>query len=120
MATVSGPLRIRPVRPDDGDALFEIGLGTADDGSDATGLYGDPRLPGPIWAMPYGALEPEFAFVLATNDGPLGYGVGTPDTARFARRLEAEWWPGLREAVAGRVPHSRRDGKGLFGMKFNV
>ncbi len=57
-----------------------------------------------MWAAPYGALEPDFAFLLADADAVVGYVIGTPDSAAFARRLDAEWWPGVRQKIAGLVP----------------
>lgn len=99
-STLSG-LSIRAVRPEESGDLFEICLKTADSGTDATALYSDPRLPGYIWAAPYGALEPDFAFVLATPQGPVGYVVGAPDTAAFAQQLETDWWPQVRRDIAG-------------------
>ena len=30
------------------------------------------------------------------GEGVAGYAVGVPDTATWARRLEGDWWPGLR------------------------
>lgn len=104
---------IRRAAPEDADALFEICLKTADSGQDASALYGDPRLPGYIWAAAYGALEPDFAFLLATADGALGYVLGTPDTAAFADRLEVEWWPEVRRKVAGLTASRPLDARAL-------
>jgi len=101
--------RIRRAEPGDSDALYDICLKTADSGRDATALYSDPRLPGYIWAAPYGAFEPDFAFMLDDGGEAVGYVVATPDTTNFARRLEAEWWPNLRRAFAGVVPSKPSD-----------
>ena len=81
MTTTAPGLAIRQARPTDSAALFEICLKTADSGTDASALYSDPRLPGFIWSGPYGALEPEFAFILADGDEDFGYVVATRDTA---------------------------------------
>lgn len=102
-STDASPL-IRQATPADQDALFEICLKTAEAGEDATALYGDPRLPGYIWAAAYGELEPDFAFVLATPQRVTGYVLAAPDTSAFAQRLETEWWPRVRQDVAGYVP----------------
>jgi len=106
-------LSIRPVRPADREALFDICLKTADSGADGTALFSDPKLPGYVWAVPYAVLEPAFAFVLTSNDRPIGYVIAAPDTAAFERRLEAEWWPGVRRAVAGFVPRLPLDANAL-------
>ena len=77
--------RIRRAEPRDADALYEICRLTADAGTDASALYSDPRLPGYLWAAAYGALEPDFTFILSDRDHALGYVLATPDTAA---------WPG--------------------------
>ena len=91
-------LVIRPARPDDLDAIYEICLRTSDAGQDATVLHADPRLPGHVWAGAYPTLEPERAYVLVGDDDvAIGYVLGALDTVEFERRQEAEWWPPLRE-----------------------
>ena len=57
--------RIRRGTPADSDALYEICLLTADSGADASALYSNRKLPGYLWAAAYGALAPDFAFLLA-------------------------------------------------------
>jgi len=108
-APAAAGLSIRQARPADRDALFEICLRTADSGVDATALFSDPKLPGYVWAVPYAVLEPDFAFVLARGDRAIGYVVAAPDTVAFERRLETEWWPEVRRAVAGHVASRRLD-----------
>ena len=93
---------IRPVRPADLDALYDICLRTGAAGGDATDLFEDPRLLGDLFVAPYAVLEPEHAFVLDDGSGPVlgdavvGYAVGALDTDAFDDRLEAEWWPEAR------------------------
>ena len=71
---------------------------TGDAGQDASDLVEDPRLFGELYAAPYAALEPEHALVLDDGAGAaVGYALGALDTAAFAARCEAEWWPPLRE-----------------------
>jgi ribosomal protein S18 acetylase RimI-like enzyme len=113
MSETTGGLSIRRATPEDREALFDICLKTADSGVDATELYSDPRLPGYIWAVPYGVFEPDFAFILADGERALGYVIGAPDTLAFERRLEAEWWPEVRRAVAGITPSRPHDAMAL-------
>ena len=88
---------IRPYRPDDLDALYDICLRTGAAGGDATDLVEDPRLFGELYAAPYAVLEPEHAFVLDDGTGvAVGYVLGALDTVAFEARREAEWWPALR------------------------
>lgn len=101
--------RIRRAEPGDIDALYEICLRTADSGVDASTLYSDPRLPGYIWAAAYGALEPDFAFVLGDGQRRLGYVIAAADTAAFEERLEREWWPQIRARLSGFRPVTARD-----------
>ncbi|WP_116134425.1 GNAT family N-acetyltransferase [Tropicimonas sp. IMCC34043] len=106
-------LSIRPAVDTDIDALFEICLRTAADGTDGSALFSDPRLPGYIWSVPYARFEPDFAFVLADGARAIGYVIGTPDTEAFDRRLAADWWPDIRAKVAGMVPTRPRDAMAL-------
>jgi ribosomal protein S18 acetylase RimI-like enzyme len=87
---------IRPFRAGDEPALYEVCLRTAASGEDATGHYDDPDLLGHVYVGPYLRLEPGFARVLADDDGPAGYVIGTPDTRAFEARCEHVWWPPLR------------------------
>lgn len=91
---------VRPYRPEDLPALYEICLRTADNGADGSHLYADPKLVGEIFAAPYGALQPDCAFVAEDDQGVAGYILGAPGTRAFEARLEAEWWPGLRTRYA--------------------
>lgn len=89
-------MRIRGYRPADLDDLYRICLLTADSGRDATALYSDPRLPGEIYAAPYGLFEPDLAFVAEDAEGVGGYVLGALDSTAFERRLDRDWWPQLR------------------------
>ncbi len=88
---------IRLVRPEDRSDLYEICLKTADSGEDGTDFYTDPLLVGHIYAGPYLACAPQFAFVLEDEYGVCGYVLGAVDTAAFEAELEQVWWPPLRE-----------------------
>ncbi|MBO0661111.1 GNAT family N-acetyltransferase [Jiella sp. MQZ9-1] len=105
--------RIRPAVDDDADALFDICLKTADAGADASALFGDPRLPGYIWSVPYLKLAPEFAYVLADGLRTIGYVLAVADTARFEDELEKTWWPQVRRAVADLPPRRPNDAQAL-------
>ncbi|WP_265522968.1 GNAT family N-acetyltransferase [Oerskovia flava] len=99
LSTTPSPT-IRPARTDDTaevDRLYDICLRTGDSGQDASGQYSDPRLIGEIYLGAYLALEPDLAFVLDDGTGPVGYVVGTQDTAAFEARCAREWWPPLRQ-----------------------
>jgi ribosomal protein S18 acetylase RimI-like enzyme len=107
---------IRPYRPSDRDALYDICVRTGDAGADATGLYRDPDILPAIFTGPYLLLEPELAFVLvgpagpadpAGPDRPLGYVLGTADTGRFVARYLSEWLP----TVAARYPEGSGEGQ---------
>jgi len=104
---------IRRADAGDREALYDICLRTADSGKDATALFGEPKVPGSIWAVPYAVLEPDFAFVVADASGAAGYVVGTPDTAAFAARLEREWWPQVRRSFAGLAPRTEIEATAL-------
>ena len=93
--------KIRPYRPSDRDAVYDICIRTGDAGQDATATYDDPNILPEIFAGPYVTLEPEFAFMLADDDDrAVGYILGVPDTERFALRFATEWLP----TVADRYP----------------
>ncbi|MDX2403036.1 GNAT family N-acetyltransferase [Streptomyces microflavus] len=86
---------LRPYRPEDRDALFDVCVRTGHEGGDSRHLYPDPDLLPNIFAAPYVALEPELAFVVEDGGRAVGYILGTADTASFVARYRAEWLPGL-------------------------
>lgn len=88
------PAQIRPYRPGDDDALYEVCVRTADSGGDATGVFTDDRLWGDIFAVPYVQRHPDLAWVVEAPDGRvIGYVVATDDTDEFERWFREEWWP---------------------------
>jgi ribosomal protein S18 acetylase RimI-like enzyme len=97
---------IRPFRSRDLDDLYRICLSTGAGGSDASGLYRDPKLLGHVYAAPYALLNPQTVFVAEDGEGIAGYIVGAADTIAFETRLEAEWWPDLRASYAEPMAHS--------------
>jgi ribosomal protein S18 acetylase RimI-like enzyme len=72
-------------------------LQTGDSGQDATSMFDDPRILGHVFAAPYGLFEPSLAFVAEDSAGVGGYIVGALDSRAFEERLEADWWPALRD-----------------------
>jgi ribosomal protein S18 acetylase RimI-like enzyme len=91
---------IRPYREADHAAVYDVCVRTADGGGDARGKYHSDDLMPDLFAGPYVFLEPDFAFVLDDGQRAVGYVIGTPDTAAFARAYRARWIPRL----AGRYP----------------
>ena len=91
---------IRPYRESDHAAVYDVCVRTADAGGDARGKYHSDDLMPDLFAGPYLFLEPDFAFVLDDGNRAVGYVIGTPDTAAFARAYRARWIPRL----AGRYP----------------
>ncbi|MFD1828408.1 GNAT family N-acetyltransferase [Streptomyces desertarenae] len=102
MTTRTRPF-VRPCRPEDRDAVYDVCVRTADAGGDARGTYRDPDLMGDLFAGPYLWLEPELAFVLDDGERAVGYAVGTADTAAFAEAFRRTWLP----RVAGRYPRAQ-------------
>jgi ribosomal protein S18 acetylase RimI-like enzyme len=88
---------IRPYRDSDLDDLYRICLQTGDGGQDATSMFEDPRILGHVFAAPYGLFEPSLAFVAEDEAGVGGYIVGALNSRAFEQRLEADWWPELRD-----------------------
>jgi GNAT superfamily N-acetyltransferase len=92
--------RIRRYEERDLAAVYDVCVRTADGGGDARGKYRSDDLMPDLFAGPYVFLEPDFAFVLDDGDCAVGYVIGTPDTAAFARAYRDRWIPRL----AGRYP----------------
>jgi ribosomal protein S18 acetylase RimI-like enzyme len=100
---------IRPYRPSDRTALYDICVRTADAGGDARGHYSSDLLMGDLFAGPYAYLEPGLAFVVDVDGEVAGYVVGTADTASFVGLYADLWIPllGSRYPVppaTGRTP----------------
>ena len=91
---------LRPYQDSDLDALYEICLVTGDAGKDASALHNDPQLIGHLYSAPYAVIEPDNVLVAEDAEGVAGYIVGTYDTLAFAEKLEAQWWPALRQRYA--------------------
>jgi len=91
---------LRPYRPGDIEALYDICTRTGDNGRDASAKLQRPELLGDIYVGPYVRFEPGLAFVLDDGTRAVGYVLGTADTSRFVRRYRDEWLP----IVAPRYP----------------
>jgi len=87
-------VEVRAYRRNDLDDLYRVCLETSAGGGAA---YRDPNLVGHVYVAPYAVLSPHSVFVVEDGLGVGGYIVGAADTRNFEARLEAEWWPGLRE-----------------------
>src|SRR5271154_143061 len=89
--------RIRRYEDADHDAVYDICVRTADAGGDARGKYRTDDLMPDLFAGPYVFLEPGLAFVLDDGERAVGYVIGTPDTAAFARAYRERWIPHLAD-----------------------
>ncbi len=95
-------LSIRQALEADRPALSDICLKTANAGTDASALYSDPIYPSLRFSLPYARFEPDLAFVLEQQGDVVGYVLGARDTESFEQRMLRDWWPQLREKLAGR------------------
>lgn len=94
--SIADRARIRPARPDDAAAAYDVCLRTGDAGGDGTLMFADdPDALGRIFVGPYLAFEPELGLVLEDADGVCGYVLGARDSRIFYERYEAEWRPAL-------------------------
>lgn len=90
--------------------LAEICLLTGAAGGDATDLLSDPTLLTDAYLTPYLEREPDLCLVLADEaDVPVGYAIGTADTAAFEQWCTAQWWPSVRARSTGRTSPPRSD-----------
>lgn len=89
-------VELRPFHPSDLPAMYRVCLLTGAAGQDATGRYRNPDLLGHVYCGPYPVADPGLAFVVADDDGPAGYVLGTADTLAFEEWQERRWWPVLR------------------------
>lgn len=93
-------MRIRDYRPSDLPYLYDICLRTGDSGKDASALVPDPFVIGQYYAAPYAVRDGRCVLVLEGERGeaglsrPIGYILGTDDTASYNAWLAAEWLPG--------------------------
>lgn len=101
-------MRIRDYRPSDLPYLYDICLKTGDSGKDASALLPDPFVIGQYYAAPYAVRDGRCVLILEGDRGeaglarPIGYILGTEDTASYNAWLAAEWLPGCA-ALYGRA-----------------
>lgn len=101
---------IRPYRPADRDALYDVCVKTADAGGDATGIFSDDRLWGDLFAVPYAHRNPDLAWVVESDDERvIGYIVATDDTDAFEAWFRDEWWPAFSERFPEPVEPATRE-----------
>ncbi|MGH3388911.1 MAG: GNAT family N-acetyltransferase [Actinomadura sp.] len=86
---------VRPYRPEDRAALYDICVRTAHEGGDSRQRYPDLDLMPSIFAAPYAQLEPELVFVLDDGERAVGYILGAADTTAFVRNYRESWLPTL-------------------------
>lgn len=93
-------MRIRDYRPSDLPYLYDICLRTGDSGKDASALLADPFVIGQYYAAPYAVRDGRCVLILegdrdeAGLSRPLGYILGTDETASYNAWLATEWLPG--------------------------
>lgn len=105
------PLIVRNYQSSDWDDIYDVCERTGDKGGDARLTFANPRLVPEGFAGPYLYLEPELAFVLDDGRRPVGYVIGTADTADFVRAYERGWLPHLAQRYGERAapPFQTRD-----------
>ena len=85
---------LRPYRPADRAAVYEICVRTADAGADATGQYSSDELMPDIYAGPYLEYAPELATLVVDGAGEservLGYIIAA-DQAKAEKKAQAEY-----------------------------
>ncbi|MBU0936163.1 MAG: GNAT family N-acetyltransferase [Spirochaetes bacterium] len=90
-------MHIRDYHPADLPWLYHICLKTGLSGQDATTQFSDPYLLGAVWAAPYAQYNSRAVLILEEAGQPLGYILGTPDTAAYSVWVEAAWLPLLQQ-----------------------
>ncbi|WP_222195394.1 GNAT family N-acetyltransferase [Modestobacter italicus] len=97
MPEPAGEAAVRPYRPADRAAVYDVCVRTADAGGDARGRWSTDDLMPDLFAGPYVDLEPERAFVLDDGGQVVGYVLGTADTAGFVAAWRERWLPRLAD-----------------------
>ena len=119
-ATNDGQLPVRPYRDSDLEAIYDICIRTGDNGGDATDKFENPRLLADTFAAPYLYLEPSLAFVLPDGaDRPVGYVLGTANTAGFVSAYREKWLPRVVSLYPVPTPEVPARDAGMLGAFHN-
>ncbi len=119
-ATHEGHLPVRPYRDSDLEAIYDICIRTGDNGGDATNQFEYPRLLADTFAAPYLYLEPGLAFVLPDGaDRPVGYVLGTANTAGFVSAYREKWLPRVVSLYPVAMPDVPARDAGMLGAFHN-
>lgn len=97
MSSLESQATIRSAATHDLPGAYQVCLQTADHGTDATALFHNSDLLGHVFVGPYVAWAPDYAFVVADEQGVAGYTLAVSDTGAFEAWAEKAWWPTLRE-----------------------
>lgn len=89
-------INIRPARLTDLPYLYEICLFTSAAANSPDTMLHDLFMVGHYYAAPYLYFEDGISFVLTDNDAPVGYILGTSDSAKYYEWLNNKWLPDLR------------------------
>jgi GNAT superfamily N-acetyltransferase len=110
---------IRPYASADLPAVYDICVRTAHNGDDARGIYRTDDLLPDFFAGPYLQLSPELAFVLDVGAVPVGYVVGTADTAGFALQYRQEWIPRLAHRYPEGIGEPTTPDEAMIAVHYN-
>jgi ribosomal protein S18 acetylase RimI-like enzyme len=110
---------IRRYEPADLSAVYDICVRTAHSGGDARGIYSTDDLMPDLFAGPYLYFAPEHAFVVDVDSRPVGYVIGTADTAEFASRYRREWIPRLAAKYPERTGEPASPDDVLVGLHYH-
>lgn len=90
-------IEIRQCNLADMPYIYDICWKTAYRGRSVEDIFTDKFKTGHYFAAPYLYHDPECCFAAADNGRPLGYIVGTSDTAGYTEWLNSKWLPKVRE-----------------------
>jgi GNAT superfamily N-acetyltransferase len=110
---------IRPYASADLRAVYDICVRTAHNGGDARGIYGTDDLMPDFFAAPYLHFSPSLAFVLDVGARPVGYVIGTADTAAFALRYRREWIPWLADRYSEGTGEPTTRDEAMIAVHYN-
>ena len=95
---------LRPYESSDLSALYEIYVKTTRNGKDGSDTCNHLELVGSYYAAPYVIFDPEMCLILADEEGPCGYVLGTADTRAYTAWFNETWLPEIRARFAGLEP----------------